>query len=155
MMIAGNIKRWEEMKPYLHERLIKAIEYLATTDFSKLAKGDYPIDGKLIFAKVSSYDTKPSEEKKWEAHNDYIDVQFLASGHEKIGYVIRGNQEVIEDKMKEKDVAFYRNDKLGGEALLGEGRFAIFFPWELHRPGCQSGKAAETVQKVVVKVKAL
>ena len=37
---------------------------------------------------------------------------------------------------------------------LEEGQFAIFYPWEVHRPNCQFADSPEQVKKVVVKVRA-
>ena len=52
-----------------------------------LPAGKYPIDGDNIFALVSEYKTKSEAEGKLEAHRKYIDVQYVISGEELMGYV--------------------------------------------------------------------
>jgi len=37
--------------------------------------------------------------------------------------------------------------------IVKPGEFAVFFPWEVHRPNCQAGDKPSQVKKVVLKVK--
>ena len=61
----------------------------------------------------------------------------------------------LKNKLFEKeDVIFYADPQEKNCAVLNSGDFAIFFPWELHRPNCSVEKIASNVQKIVVKVKA-
>ena len=153
-MILGKKADIKAMLPYLNGGLKKGLEYLLVTDFSTLTVGKYEIDGVAVYAKVSSYKTKPQEEKKPEAHDAYIDIQYLAQGHEKLYFAERSaDRKVVEDKLAEKDLAFYDNVPEKDVATLAAGEYVIFFPWEIHRPGCNAGETAEEVQKIIVKVK--
>jgi len=155
-MLAGNVRDYEKFLPYIPEGLQKALRYLAETDFSRLADGKYEIDGDRVFARVSHYSTAPRAEKKPEAHNDYIDVQFLAQGSERIYYTPRsGNYTVAEDRAREKDLLLYQPLDEENSVVLGHGTFAVFAPFEIHRPGCMARETPVYVQKIVVKVKAL
>ena len=58
----------------------EALEYLATTDFSDMPNGKHMIDGDRLFIVVQRYRPKPLSEIIWEAHRDYIDVQYVVSG---------------------------------------------------------------------------
>lgn len=71
------------MLPYVSEDLQKALKYLAATDFTKVPNGRYELDGDRMYANVDTYTTGDSSKKKPEAHNKYIDVQFLGKGTEK------------------------------------------------------------------------
>ena len=51
--------------------------------------GVYEIKGKDIYAQVFDTETKPAEKQRPEVHEKYIDVQFLASGKEKLGVLHR------------------------------------------------------------------
>lgn len=157
-MLTGKIKDLPKLLPYVAADLQKALQYIAATDFSKMANGQYEIDGDKIFVRVNTYTTEPVRVKKWEAHDAYIDVQYLGQGHEQINYAARSRQPLLENKLQEQDVAFFgpgASVKADGGVEIGEGAFAVFFPWELHQPGCETGVGAEPVQKIVVKVKAL
>ncbi|MDX9882703.1 MAG: YhcH/YjgK/YiaL family protein [Prolixibacteraceae bacterium] len=128
----------------------KALQYIAETDFTGLAKGKYIIDGELIYAVVNEYETKPEADCKIEAHRNYIDVQFIVSGEEAIGYAPLNGQEPSIAYNDEKDCVFYKVPT--SKVILGAGMFAIFYPHDLHQPGISSGTISN-VKKVVVKVR--
>ena len=154
-MLQGNKNDIAKLLPYVSERLQKALAYVAETDFSKIENGEYEIDGRNVFARVNTYETEPKAERKPEKHNDYIDVQFVAQGNETIWYTpLTGDCVEIENKAAKDDVIFYADPAEKNCAVLNAGDFAIFFPWELHRPNCNAGEKATHVQKIVVKVKA-
>ena len=100
-----------------------------------------------VFAFVQSYDTKPEEACKIEAHKKYIDIQFVIKGRELFGVADLSTQTLYEDKFEEKDVAFYHGDV--DILTLTDGDFVIVFPDDAHRP--QQGDGSH-VEKIVVKV---
>lgn len=134
----------------ISESVKKGLQYLEETDFSKVEPGKYELDGKDLFAVVSEYESKKIGDAKTENHVNYIDIQYIVSGKEHIGYAIFYNQETSVPYNAEKDVAFYEC----GTALIPyiSGEFAIFFPDDLHQPSIGlDGQSA--VKKVVVKIK--
>lgn len=152
-MITGNKKDIEKFMPYVSERLGKALKYIAETDFTKVENGEYHLDGDKVFVRVDRYTTEPKDNKKPESHNAYIDVQYLGEGTEKIYYAAKSEQhKVIEDYAADRDLLFYADAGEKDSVTLGDGVYAIFFPWELHRPGCHAVHGGCPVQKVVVKV---
>lgn len=152
-MITGTKADIEKFLPYVSARLKAALQYIADTDFTKVAEGEYPIEGKNVYVRVSRYTTEPKANKKPESHNAYIDVQYLGEGTEKIYYTARNaTHKVIEDYAEEKDLLFYEEAGEKDSVTLGNGVFAVFFPWELHRPGCHAVHGGTAVQKIVVKV---
>lgn len=154
-MLQGNKNDIAKLLPYVSERLQKALAYVAETDFTKVANGEYAIDGRNVFARVNTYATEPKADRRPEKHNDYIDVQFVAEGSEAIWYTPLTTACVeTENKAEKEDVIFYADPKEKNCAVLNAGDFAIFFPWELHRPNCSVEKTPAHVQKIVVKVKA-
>lgn len=154
-MLQGNKNDIEKLLPYVSKRLQKALAYVAETDFTKVKNGEYEIDGRNVYARVNTYDTEPKNERRPEKHNDYIDVQFVASGKESIWYTpLTSGCIEVENKAAKEDVIFYADPEEKNCAVLNAGDFAIFFPWELHRPNCSTEKKASFVQKIVVKVKA-
>ena len=92
--------------------------------------------------------------KKPEAHNQYIDVQYLGAGEEIIYFTPRRAEHiVVEDHADESDLLFYEEIEEKDHVVLQTGDFAVFFPWELHRPGCSTKNGMQEVQKIVVKIK--
>jgi len=132
------------------ERINKSFEYIKATDLKTLPAAKYPIDGESIFALVSEYKTKPESEGKLEAHKKYIDVQYVISGEELMGYVPFGNQQILEPYKEENDIVFFTGDK--SFTKVSVGMFAIFFPEDVHMPGISTGKISD-VKKLVIKVR--
>lgn len=152
-MIFGNKKDAEKYLPYLNKSLKKALLYIEETDFSKIANGEYEIDGRDVFARVNTYATEPKAARRPEKHEKYIDVQYVAVGEETIWYTSLTEKCVeIENKAEKEDVIFYADPQETNCVTLKAGDFAIFFPWELHRPNCSVGEEPANVQKIVVKV---
>ena len=106
-----------------------------------------------VKAIVSEYTTKETNENGYEAHRDYIDIQYLVSGAEKI-YCLP--LDYLSEKIaycKDIDAAFYKEEEIKPqELLMGNGYFAIFFPQDGHMPGL-SFKRSEGVKKIVVKIR--
>src|SRR6056300_1187918 len=70
----------------LGSRIQTALTYLSQTDFSKLKPDRYDIEGDQVFALVETYKPKAQEAGFWEAHIKHLDIQYLVSGEEQIGY---------------------------------------------------------------------
>ncbi len=85
-------------------------------------------------------------------HRKYIDLQYLVRGSEQIGYAPDVmTYEVKEDKLKEKDVLFYKSVERETFLEMKEKDFAVFFPNDIHRPTCMY-EEQELVKKVVLKI---
>lgn len=133
----------------LHKQMAAAFQFLKEKDLYKLAEGTYEIAGKDCFAIVMSYTTKPKAEGFSEAHFNYIDIQYIISGAEKIGVATLKNQPPFEVN-KEKDYAFYNCET--EDFTLTKGSFAVFFPQDIHQTGVAI-EAPKTLKKVVLKLK--
>ena len=131
------------------QRIERALKYLEVTDLVNLEIGKHEIDGKNIFAVVSEYETKSLDAGKWEAHKNHIDIQFVVSGREKIGYEYINDMKVSSKYNEEKDVFFFKGE--GNLLLVNKGTFAIFAPDDVHMPGINV-ENGQRVKKVVVKI---
>ena len=106
-----------------------------------------------IKAIISEYNTTEENENGYEAHRDYIDIQYLIRGTEKVCCLPLEYPKETKKYKAETDAAFYKeNGVMPQELLLGNGYFAIFFPQDGHKP-CLSVKESIGVKKVVIKVK--
>ena len=140
-----NAELYKSISPLLAEGL----KFLSENSFETIEPGKYFLKDKLLFAMVNEYATKPMEQCKLEAHRKYIDIQFMVSGEEQIGYTSLCDQTPSEEYNLENDAVFFE-DKVSLFTLY-KGYFAIFFSNDLHQPGIISGKVAN-VRKIVVKV---
>lgn len=133
----------------VHAGISTALEYLATTDFTDIAPGRYPVDGDRIYASVESYNTRLLETSSWEAHRSYIDVQYIIAGTEIMGCAPLDSLEVTVPYDTVKDAMRLAGD--GDFLTVPAGTFAVFFPHDAHMP-CLAVEAPAPVRKVVVKV---
>lgn len=130
----------------------QALAYLQAHDFTTFKPGSYDLIGRKMYANVDVVMTKPYEETKVEGHKDYIDVQCLIVGEERMEYLRNcGNYEPVE-AYDDKDVYFY-DPTLGGEAALTVKPldYAIFYPGDLHRTLIAPAEGME-IRKVIVKI---
>ena len=134
----------------LGTRISNALIYLKATDFEKLNNGRYEIEDDSIYSTVNRYTTKPAEDGRWEAHKNYIDIQFLASGTELIGYSFIKNMDPETEYNPERDIQFYNGE--GQMIKVEKNMFVILFPSDVHMPGIKVNEP-QNVIKVVVKVK--
>ncbi len=136
----------------LNERLKEGFQFLLNSDLKNLADGKHIIKGDEIYANVQTILTKPAEDRKWEAHRKYIDIQYVIKGKEKMGYgTLSGFNKTIIPYDESKDVVFLEGGR-DNYVDVREGSFTIFYPDDVHAPMLSVDKSEE-VKKVIVKVK--
>jgi YhcH/YjgK/YiaL family protein len=133
------------------ERWQKTFRFLAGTDLKNLATGRYELDGNNLYVNISEYVTKDEKDAKCEAHHQYVDIQYLISGEEKISVVPLADTGEATPYNEEKDIYFMQPD-YDKYYSANPGRFFIFFPGDAHRP-CVKVKENAPVKKAVVKLK--
>ena len=135
----------------LHRNLDTAIDYLTAYhvahDLSDLPLGRTEVDGENVFINVMEADLSP-DSTRLEYHKKYADLQIDLTGGEGWGYTNEPGEEVGEYTV---DCGFQDSASVVSGAL-GEGRFVLFFPTELHKPGLVQDGCAN-VRKAVVKIK--
>ena len=133
----------------LDSRIEQAFEYIKNIDLTQIQTGKYQIDGDRIFGVVSEYKTKDLEEGLWEAHKKYIDIQYIISGKEKMGYCCIDDMKIAVEYNEEKDVLFM--DGQGDFLTINEGSFALFTANDAHMPSIKVDNA-QSVKKLLVKI---
>ncbi|MCU0561345.1 MAG: YhcH/YjgK/YiaL family protein [Desulfobacterales bacterium] len=130
----------------LHRALVYARDAGPT-----VADGRTEIDGQRLFSSVAVYETGPRETRRFEAHRKYTDVQVLLEGQESIDVTLDRDLPVLEAYDGHKDVLFLQPPPHFASLPMRPGYFAIFFPHDIHRPGC-SLRGVLRVRKIVMKV---
>ena len=134
----------------LHPLFPKAFAYLRAFDVAT-PDGKYELQGQDLVAIVQRYQTAPSADKLWEAHQVYGDIQVVYQGVESCGHADQRSLTVTKPYIAEKDVEKYAAPTAPSALLtLGRGNFAIFHPQDGHQPGVQLGAPAD-ILKVVIK----
>ena len=131
----------------LCKNLDTAIDYLLIHDPARLPLGRTEVDGENVFINVMEADLSP-DSTRLEYHKKYADLQIDLTGGEGWGYTNLPGEEAGEFT---GDIGFRTSpDAVSG--TLGEGRFVLFFPGELHKPGVARPGCAH-VRKVVIKIR--
>jgi biofilm protein TabA len=114
--------------------------------------GTYELDGPSVKAIVQRYQTRPIDKCAWEAHRKFIDVQFVESGVERIGWCPIEKLKSREPYNPERDVEFFDGGAGAGiDVTLSHGMFAVFCPSDGHKP-CIAVDRPTAIVKVVVKI---
>lgn len=134
------------------EKWDKAFTFLKESKLANLETKRYDIDGNTVFALVSDYLTKNEEDARYEAHQKYIDIQYVIDGNELIGIApLSSKKEILAAFDSTRDIEFMTVNQ--GKILKAtQANFFIFFPEDIHCPGLKDGKNSQ-VRKIVIKVK--
>ena len=138
----------------LHPLFPAAFDYLKQFD-PNTPDGKYEIEGQRLYASVQRYETAPEESKAWETHQVYADIQFIASGRERILYAPVESFQPTTPYNPAKDVQKYDGAGVSNvtSMVIPAGSFAVYLPQDGHKPGCQASDRPEPVVKVVIKVR--
>jgi biofilm protein TabA len=148
------LDRIENARMYyvLNAGFAKAFEILEDETLAQKNDGKYTADGEKIYYTIQHYTTKPMSQGKLEAHKKYIDIQFLLSGEELLGYAPLKGLVIAEQYNPTKDIALFQTPMGITKVKLEAGLFCILFPDDAHLPSCQVAVPTH-VHKVVIKVK--
>ena len=131
-----------------HKNLDTAITFLTACDLNTLPLGRTEVDGDNVFINMMDATLHSDHGFHPEYHKTYADLQIDITGGEGWGYTNIPGKEIGEFT---GDCGFQDSASVVTGAL-GEGRFVLFFPTELHKPGLvQHGCVG--VRKAVVKIK--
>lgn len=133
----------------LSEDIYEGLKFLKKASLD-LASGVYEVNPR-VKAIVSEYETKPGNENGYEAHKNFIDIQYLLKGTEKNCCLPIEKLKETKPYREDIDAAFYESEISTQELMLGDGYFAIYWPQDGHMPGLNVD-GTEKVKKVVVKV---
>lgn len=146
-MIKDSLKRADTYYG-ISDNLKAGFEWIKNNDLKNMPDGRYEISDK-IYANLQSYLTK--DDAPYEAHRDYIDIQYMVTGEELSGVTDYLNCSVTEQYNKEKDIEFLKNNTDEQFHKISEGEFFVFFPHDAHKPAIKVNEN-KNVKKVIVKV---
>jgi YhcH/YjgK/YiaL family protein len=131
-----------------HPGFAEAFEFLRDPDLISLPDGEYPIDGRRVYAIVARTRGKGPANVRLEAHRKYIDIQYVAAGRERMGLKATAECRMVAAPFSdERDIGFFA-DEPDRWIELDPGRFIILWPEDAHAPLAGEGE----VHKIVVKV---
>lgn len=137
----------------LHPVLQQALTLAIAANPQEKTPGRYALQGDTIFMNVMQFVTQQPEQKKAELHEQYIDIQVLLVGEERILFGMTDSARQCDEMHVEDDYQLCSEIADEQAIVLKPGRFAIFMPGEPHKPGCVV-QAPMDIKKVVIKVRA-
>ncbi|EAW3256093.1 YhcH/YjgK/YiaL family protein [Salmonella enterica subsp. enterica serovar Kentucky] len=137
----------------LHPRLLDALTLALAARPQEKAPRRYELQGDNVFMNVMQLTTQMPAEKKAELHEQYIDIQLLLTGVERIAFGMSGAARQCEEMHVEEDYQLCSQIVDEQTITLQAGMFAVFMPGEPHKPGCAVDEP-DDIKKVVVKVRA-
>ena len=130
----------------LNPALDTAIAFLLSHNLDSFPDGRVEIDGDRVYANVMTV-THQRDGLLWEAHRLYADIQISRSGAEVIECLPASQVDAWEPY--QPDIQLSRSAQRGIPLPMNPTCFAIFFPWDAHRPNQGMG----TGRKIVIKVR--
>lgn len=151
-MITGDIHHLEAYEKQLPPFIRQCLSAIRDFDFNSVLDGKYELCGCTM--SVESPATEPEEERKLEGHKKFIDIQFEIKGSEEwIGVESIFDSPRALESYEDRDLYFFESHReKESKVYFTEGRFAVFFPEDLHRPLCQGRRGKEILRKAVMKV---
>ncbi len=148
-MILSQIK---EADRYLsiHPHFAKAFAFLAQYGLAELAKGRHEIDGDNVYAMVIKGTGQTRSKAKLEVHRKYIDVQYVISGSDDMGWMdLKACKDSLGPYDPQDDAELFA-DTPSTWVSVSPGDFAIFFPEDAHAPAGGENEFHKVVVKVAV-----
>lgn len=150
-MVVTDLNHIDRQLP-MTESLNKAIVFLRRLGTNGLTEGKVEIDGQRVFALFQRYETVITDAPKFEYHQKYIDVQYIVSGEEIIGWVPADRITITEEYEADKDICFGKVPEHQITAVyLGTGQLAVLYPEDGHAPRL-AARRPSAVFKIVIKV---
>ncbi|OOF70999.1 N-acetylneuraminate anomerase [Rodentibacter caecimuris] len=150
-MIIGDLTR-TDFKKGLPTVIAEVCDYLNTLNLDALETGRHDIS-EQIYMNVMTPETCAPENKKAELHRKYLDVQVLIQGEENIEVgATYPKLELYEQYNEEDDYQLSPDIENKFTLTLQPKMFAVFFPYEPHKPCCNVNGKAALLKKLVVKI---
>lgn len=132
-----------------HPLFAKAFEFLRTADLANMACDRYVLQGDQLYASIQEPEGKTMETAKLEAHKKYIDLQYVVTGNEVMGWSPLCGLGHALPFDEAKDCGFF-TDRPQSWFDVRPGCFAIFFPEDAHAPNVGTGKHRKVVIKIAL-----
>ena len=146
------LDRLENAQRYvaLHPDFAKAFTFLRQPRLESLPLEKIEIDGVRVYAMVSKSAARGRDAAKLEAHRKYIDIQYVISGVDEMGWKTKSTCRKPDTPYNaEKDFELF-SDPADAWVAVGPGAFAVFFPEDAHAPLIGKGELHKIVIKVAV-----
>lgn len=150
-MIADKINNLERYKN-CHKNIAAALQYIADhAGDPDLKDGTYTVIPDEVIVHVLTKETHDRKEAKMEIHKRFMDIHYMIRGAERCWMAPLAEEAQIDYDEKTDNGFWDCADNC--DVMINEGEFYAVWPMEPHCPLCHAGKQAETIRKIICKVK--
>jgi len=149
-MINDNIK---QLNRYAVPKAEAILKFIAAHNCAELEDGEKEIEGRELFVRIMSYVPKPADQNKFETHEVYADLQYVATGTEIMQTAESRDLTPTTGYDAKDDYRFYNINGPVNSLVVRSGFFTVFYPNEAHRPSCLFDGHRGMVKKLVFKIK--
>ncbi|XOV72627.1 MAG: YhcH/YjgK/YiaL family protein [Verrucomicrobiota bacterium] len=147
-MLISNIH--SNTDPFVNSRVIKRCIAWLEENLLNFTKSRVNLDGDKLFVMYQEYVTIAEDDGKFESHQQYIDLQCVIEGTERIDVI--GDRVLNPATQWKDDFRFYLTPEEGYTSIyLGPLDFCVLFPGEAHRPKLKVEQPV-SVKKYVFKI---
>lgn len=127
----------------------RALEYIQQNDINALPNGRHTIDGDNLWVNIVDSELHTPSAAKFEAHNQYIDIQIPLSAPESYGVKNRCECQQPIGEFNEADDYILFGDEITTIETRQSGEMIVFTPDDAHAPLIGEG----LIHKAIIKVR--
>lgn len=135
----------------ISQRCIDAINYLSKLDLNNISLGRHDVNDTFYY-NVDEYNTSIDENRFFESHRRYIDIQMILAGEEMMQITDISRLQESVPYNEEKDYTLYYSSGINGGTLFRAGSVLILYPKDAHRSISFNGNVSR-VKKIVGKLR--
>ncbi|AZT39699.1 DUF386 domain-containing protein (plasmid) [Salmonella enterica subsp. enterica serovar Karamoja] len=154
-MIVSSLDVWAAQAPACHRCSARPVAFAAGCADRPFVAGKIDIIPGRLFCLLQEMDSVPFHTSRPESHRQFIDLQYLIAGEERMGVSRAGSglHHIVENRTPQQDLLFWDVRNGETEVVLTPGMFAVFFPDDIHRPCCcLPDKGPTHLRKAVIKI---
>jgi YhcH/YjgK/YiaL family protein len=133
----------------MHPLFADAFSFLENPDLANYDPGKFVLIEDKLIAIIAHESGRVMSAGKLEAHRQYIDIQYLISGDESMGWASTSLCEPMGTYDATRDLLFFKNTPTTQIKLLPD-MFTIFYPHDAHLPLVGNGPIKKVILKVAV-----
>jgi YhcH/YjgK/YiaL family protein len=106
-----------------------------------------------VFVTVKNFTPQPREQRRYETHVKYADIQYVFEGDETIYVRAPKGLKAQEDHLADRDIVYYHQPDDGADEMafvLRPGFFLLLLPEDAHKPECLT--SVPSGRKAIAKV---
>lgn len=138
---------------FLEEHCLEAANYLSQLKGEELSLGRHIVNDSFYY-NVIEYQATSENDKPFESHRKYVDIQLLLNGEEIMQVTDVSKLTLSEPYDEDKDVMLYKPSAISSSTLLRPQTIMILYPHDAHRSMSipnHSCRIVKIVGKVAVK----